>query len=249
MGFLIDRTIAFFIANFPSWQDIPVGGSLGVLWSYLCLRFAGYLKLGRGCQTAYSRKAFHFLVFGSVVIIQMIWDTPMVCLFGGGCTLVIFYALYKGPGNVLYEAMAREKDEPHRTYYIVVPYVTTLVGGLVSNILFGRLAMVGYLVAGFGDAMGEPVGTRFGKHTYRVPSLASVKAIRSWEGSLAVFTASVVAIAISICLLPDLTFTGGSVVLVLMLALVSATVEAISPHGWDNATMQICPPFLTWLVL
>jgi phytol kinase len=249
MDLMADRTIAFFIDNFPSWKVILIGGPLGVLWSYCCLRFAGYLKLSRGYKTGYTRKTFHFLIFASVVIIQMIWDTSAVCLFGGACTLVIFYAIRKGSGDLLYEAMAREKDEPRRTYYIVAPYFATLVGGLASNILFGHLAVVGYLVAGLGDAIGEPFGTRFGKHPYRVPSLTSVEATRSWEGSLAVFALTVVAIAIAIAILPGLNFTKQSFVFVPLLGLVSAIVEAISPHGWDNATMQILPSFLAWLIL
>lgn len=249
MDLITDWTLAFFINNFPSWKSILIGSPFGVLWSYLCLHFSGYLKQSRGYKTGYTRKTFHFLIFASVVIIQMVWDTSAVCLFGGACTLVIFYAVRKGSGNLLYEAIAREKDEPHRTYYIVIPYFATLIGGLASNILFGHIAVVGYLVTGLGDAVGEPFGTKFGRHIYKVPSLTSVKAIRSWEGSIAVFVISVAAIAISISILPDLNFANKSFVLVPLLGLVSASVEAISPHGWDNATMQIIPSFLAWLLL
>lgn len=246
---IAEKTISFFISNSPPWNVIRIGAPLGILWSYICLRFAGYLKLGKGCRTGYTRKVFHFLIFTSVVIIQFLWGTPVVCLFGGMCSLVIFFAIRKGEGNILYEAMAREKDEPHRTYYIIVPYVATLIGGLSGNILFGDMAVVGYLVTGLGDAIGEPVGVRFGKHAYRVPSLASVKSVRSWEGSLAVFAMSVAAIASAIAILPGLHFTGSSFVLIPLVGLASAGVEAVSPHGWDNATMQIIPSFLAWLAL
>ena len=37
--------------------------------------------------------------------------------------LAVFFAVWRGPGNMLYEAMAREKDEPHRTFFILVPPV------------------------------------------------------------------------------------------------------------------------------
>ncbi|MFZ4439698.1 MAG: hypothetical protein ACOYOS_14820 [Syntrophales bacterium] len=246
---IAERTLSFFLNNVPSRSVILIGAPLGILWSFLCLRFAGYLKLGKGWRTGYTRKVFHFLIFTSVVIVQFLWGTPAVCLFGGMCSLVIFFALRKGNGNILYEAMAREKDEPHRTYYIIVPYVATLIGGLAGNILFGDMAVVGYLVTGLGDAVGEPVGVRFGKHTYRVPSLASVKSFRSWEGSLAVFAMSVAAIAVSIALLPNLNFTRSFFVMIPLIGLASAGVEAVSPHGWDNATMQIVPSFLAWLAL
>ncbi|PIV01869.1 MAG: hypothetical protein COS57_13780 [Syntrophobacterales bacterium CG03_land_8_20_14_0_80_58_14] len=246
---IAEKTLSFFISNSPPWNIIRIGAPLGILWSYLCLRFAGYLKLGKGWRTGYTRKVFHFLIFTSVVIIQFLWGTPAVCLFGGMCSLVIFFAIWKGKGNILYEAMAREKDEPHRTHYILAPYVATLIGGLAGNILFGDMAVVGYLVTGVGDAIGEPVGVRFGKHAYSVPSLASVQSVRSWEGSLAVFAMSVAAIAAAIAILPDLNFTGSSFVLIPLLGLAAAGVEAVSPHGWDNATMQIIPSFLAWLAL
>lgn len=249
MNALAEKALAFFIISFPPWRSVMIGGPLGILWSCMCLYFAGYLKMRKGYRTGYTRKVFHVLIFTTVVVIQSIWGTPLVCLFGGMCTLVLLYAIWRGPGNLLYEAIAREKDEPHRTHYITVAYLTTLIGGLVSNILFGHMAVVGYLVTGLGDAAGEPVGTKFGKHTYRVPSLTSVKAIRSWEGSAAVFVMSAAAIAAAIAILPELSFSDSSFAVILLLGIVSAGVEAVSPHGWDNATMQIVPSFLVWLIL
>lgn len=249
MHILAERTLSFFIGNIPPWKTALIGAPLGIIWAYVCLYFAGHMKKSRGYKTGYTRKIFHFLIFSSVTAIQSIWGTPVVCLFGAVCSLVIFYAIWKGPGSLLYEAMAREKDEPSRTYYIVVPYLATLIGGLSSNILFGRMAVVGYLVTGLGDAVGEPFGTRFGKHTYMVPSLGPVKAVRSLEGSAAVFAMSVAAITCSVFLLPGLSFTGRSFLVIPLLGIVSAGVEAVSPHGWDNTTMQIVPSFLASFAL
>jgi hypothetical protein len=36
---------------------------------------------------------------------------------------------------------------------------------------------------------------------------------------------------------------------VLVIAAASTLVEAASPHGWDNATMQIVPTALAWVWL
>ena len=173
----------------------------------------------------------------------------MVCLFGGMVTCVVFLAVLLGSGNLFYEAMAREKDEPHRSLYIIVPYFATLIGGLAGNIAFGPIAVVGYLVTGLGDAVGEPVGTKFGKHQYKVPSMASVKAVRSWEGSAAVFIASNLAVALGIALVPNLSFSWHSLILIPLLAAICAGTEAVSPHGWDNLTMQIVPTSLAALIL
>jgi len=219
-----------------------------LLWAYLCLYFAGYLKRNKGLKTGYTRKVFHFLIFSSAVLVQSVWGTPILCLFGGMTTLVVFYAVFRGEGHPLYEAMAREKDTPHRTHYIIVPYFATLLGGLTSNILFGGVAIVGYLVAGLADAIAEPVGTRFGRHTYRVPSFRRVRSTRSLEGSASVFLACLPAIALGVLLCPELALTSGSLLTVPLLAAACTVLEAVSPHGWDNATMQIMPAFLASII-
>lgn len=246
---MLERAIAFFVENFPPWKTILLGGPVGFLWALGCLAFAGTMKRHVGLRTGYTRKIFHFLIFFSVALIQWRLGTTSVCLFGGMTSCVVLLAIFLGPGNLMYEAMAREKDEPHRTHYIIVPYLATLLGGLAGNILFGPMAVVGYLVTGVGDAVGEPIGTKFGRHTYRVPSLTSVKAIRSLEGSAAVLLMCLAAITVGIALSPELEFTARSWLMIPCLGLICAGAEAVSPHGWDNLTMQIVPTFLAGLML
>jgi len=249
MTWILERILSFFIENFPPWKTIFIGGPAGFVWALGCLAFAGVMKSRKGLLTGYTRKIFHFLIFFSVALIQWLWGTPIVCLFGGMTTCVVFLAVFLGPGNLLYEAMAREKDEPRRTHYIIVPYFATLIGGLAGNILFGPVAIVGYLVTGLGDAVGEPFGTRFGRHEYKVPSLTSVKAVRSWEGSGAVLAMCTVAVVIGVALAPELGFTRQSILMIPLLGLVCAAAEAVSPHGWDNLTMQVVPTCLATLIL
>ena len=104
--------------------------------------------------------------------------------------------------------------------------------------------IAGYLVAGVGDAIGEPAGTRFGRHTYKVWSRSSVPAIRSWEGSLAVFLASALVVTVAIVVTSALGTGSLWGLKVLGIAVASALVEAFSPHGWDNLTMQVVPAAL-----
>lgn len=245
MHFFIDRVLQFFNENFPSWEALILGGPLGLAWAFAALWVAGKLKR-RGVRTGYTRKVFHFLIFSTVAMLQWQAGTPAVCLFGGACTVAVFYAVWKGPGHILYEAMAREKDEPHRSFFILVPYFTTLAGGLISTIAFGPVAIAGYLVTGLGDAIGEPAGTRFGRHPYRVRSLSSVPATRSFEGSAAVFIMSCVALALAAALSPQIIPGPWGALKILAIAGASTVAEALSPHGWDNATMQIIPTALVW---
>src|SRR5262249_35917983 len=57
-----------------------------------------------------------------------------------------------------FEALARESDAPHRTWYVVVPWFATALGGVAANLLAPHHAAFGYLVVGLADAVGEPVG-------------------------------------------------------------------------------------------
>jgi phytol kinase len=240
----MESPLTFLQANTPPVHEIVVLGPLFLVWSYCCLRFAGYLKVTRGIRTGYTRKTFHVLTFVTAAVLQVSSGLPRVCLFGGMTTLVLAYAIWRGSGDPLYEAIAREKDEPYRTYYIVIPYLATLIGGVAGNIWFGPAAIVGYMVGGLGDAAGEPVGTRWGRHRYTVPTVSPVKTTRSIEGSLGVFVASMLALAIGLYLTPGHSFSPGGVVMLPAIALACALIEAVSPHGWDNATMQLAPALL-----
>lgn len=246
MNAAIHHALGFFIANLPSWETLAVSGPPGLAWAFAALWFAGWLKQ-RGVRTGYTRKVFHFLIFSTVAVLQWRSGTPAVCLFGAMTTLAVFFAVWRGPGNRLYEAMAREKDEPHRTFFILVPYFTTLVGGLVSTMLFGSMAVAGYLVTGLGDAIGEPAGARFGRHHYRVWSRSSVPATRSVEGSAAVFVMSAIALVLAALVSPPISLVPFGFLKIIAIAGAAALAEAVSPHGWDNATMQVIPTALVWI--
>ena len=241
--------VDFFVVNLPSPKALAVGGPSALLWAVACLMFAGILKTRFNWRTGYTRKVFHFLIFGTVVAVNWMWKTPGVCLFGGMTTLAIAYALLRGSGHFMYEAIAREKDAPKRTHYVVAPYFATLIGGLISNIFFPRAAVFGYLVTGLGDAIAEPVGTRFGKHQYRAPAIGGVRAVRSLEGSGSVLIVSALALSACLALSPHFALSGGSLLVVLLIAVVSTVVEAVSPHGWDNATLQVIPAWLGTVLL
>ena len=222
---------------------VVAGALLALAWAYCCLRFAGYLK-ARGLRTGYTRKVFHALIFLSAAVAHACGGFVAVCVFGTMVSLVVGLAVLRGPGDRLYEALAREQDGPARTYYIVTSYFATLIGGLTSNILFGPLAVVGYLVGGLGDAAGEPAGTRWGRHHY-----LSARGTKTYEGSIAVLTASVVALLIAVAVTPELDLDLRSLITLPLIAVVCTLVEAFSPRGWDNVPMQVIPTLLVAILL
>lgn len=245
----MEQVYRFFTENTPPPRVILAGGPPFVVWAYLCLRLSAHLKCARGVKTGYTRKTFHVLTFLTAVCVQVAWGLPVLCLYGAAVSCVLAYAVARGAGHPLYEALAREHDAPHRTYYVVVPYFATVVGGLMSNVLFGHAAVVGYLVGGMGDAAGEPVGTRWGRHRYGVPSWGGVRVTRSVEGSAGVLVFSLVAVLVGVGLIPEFHLTQRSAWLLPLLAACCALIEAASPHGWDNLTMQLVPSFMAATLL
>ena len=187
---------------------------------------------------------FHALIFLSAAVAHAFGGFVAVCVFGTMVSLVVGLAVLRGPGDRLYEALAREQDGPARTYYIVTSYFATLIGGLTSNILFGPLAVVGYLVGGLGDAAGEPAGTRWGRHRY-----LSARGSKTYEGSIAVLAASVGALLIAVAVTPELHLDLRSVIMLPLIAVVCTLVEAFSPRGWDNVPMQVVPTLLVAILL
>jgi phytol kinase len=185
---------------------------------------------------AYTRKIFHFGVFTMAALVHSRWGLPGTNSFGVAVALVVLWAVFRGEGHGVYEALARDKDRPRRSLFILAPLLTTAVGGLASALLAGPVASVGYLVAGWGDAVGEPVGARWGRHTYRVPSLAGVAATRTVEGSAAVFLTSWLGAG---TVLWTMTTPGAALTIALACALVATLVEAASHHGLDNLTVQL----------
>ncbi len=129
----------------------------------------------------------------------------------------------------------------------MIPLVTTALGGLLSNVLFAPFAYAGYLVCGWGDAVGEPVGTRWGRHRYRVRSLSGVPATRSLEGSAAVFLVGALAASLGL-------YTAGvdvetAALVGLTCGLAGALVEAVSNHGLDNLTTQVAASGAAFVLL
>ena len=208
-----------------------------IVYAVAAAALAGYLRVSRGVRTPYTRKIFHFTIFTAAGLLQIKLGLPAVVIFGSVTSAIVLFAVWRGDGFPFYEAMARPSAAPRRTLFILIPLMTTAFGGVVSNLLFPAWAFVGYLVCGWGDAVGEPVGTRWGRHRYSVPSMGGVKSTRSIEGSLAVFIAGTAATAVALALqglpTPQIALiAAGS-------GLAGALVEAISTHGLDNFTVQV----------
>ncbi|UCF08121.1 MAG: hypothetical protein JSW28_00030, partial [Thermoplasmata archaeon] len=238
----------FITRMIPSLETVLVVTPISIPVILTMAYISGYLKMDRVIKTNYTRKLFHFTIFSTAGCLGLLFGFTGTIVFGSCAGFFILLILYLGDGNILYEGMAREQDAPHRSFYIIVPFLATAVAGVTDNLLFGHVALVGYLVAGWGDAAGEPIGVRFGRHKYRVPSRKKVICYRSIEGSLAVFSVST--LASYIVLFQALGYSPlVSIVGAIAAGLATAFVEAFSPHGVDNFTTQFASCFAAYSVV
>ena len=217
------------------------------LFALISAASAGYLKIKKGWKVAYTRKVFHFMIFIGAGVLQVKFGLPAVVLFGIIVSALVLVTVIAAGNNPFYLAIARPKDHPREKMFIIIPLITTAVGGVMANLFFGQWAYLGYLVCGAGDAAGEPIGAKWGKHSYKVPSLFGVPAERSIEGSIGVFVIG------SMAVFAGLAFTGcgwsEAVYYGIILGAAGALVEAVSNHGLDNLTIQVVVAGVAWWVV
>jgi phytol kinase len=243
---VLDDLIARFAGFIPSPEIILLLVPAALLYGAAAALLVARLHCERGVRTPYTRKIFHFAVFTAASIVQILWGLPGVTVFGSVLSIVVLYIVARGEGYPAFEALARPSDAPHRRRFVLIPLLTTAVGGGIANLAFPGFAWVGYLVCGWGDAAGEPVGTRWGRHRYRVPSMAGVRATRSLEGSAAVLLIGALAAFLGLLAAGREPLAAGSIALAAGTA--GALVEAFSTHGLDNLTVQVAASAAAWWV-
>jgi len=216
--------------------------SVAVLGSTALL--AGWLRVKKGVRVNYTRKVFHILNFSYAAGAFLLGGTVAVLFFGGMGIGAMILVYFLPEGHILLEGIARDQDAPHRKFYVMFPFAVTAVAGLVDSWLIPQFAVVGYLVSGWGDAAGEPVGARWGRHRYKVRALWGVACTRSIEGSVGVFLASWLAafVGLQIARVDWLW----SIPISLAAAAAAALVEAVSSHGLDNLTVQMAAAFTAY---
>jgi len=231
----------------PSINWLHIGSFIAVtigLWSS-----SGYLKLVHGFPIGYTRKLNHAftLILAAVWFLPLPLDVARTNFWIAGTILMalillVSYVHERGLLRYMFYGYARPKDAPHEAFHVWFSFGMGLAALLLVDALFNDrliLATAALLLA-IGDALGEPIGMRFGKHPYRVGGiLVAQPSTRTLEGSGAVVVGSFVTVLVC------LTFLGAALSLPAMLliasimAIVVAVIEAFTPHGLDNFTIPL----------
>ncbi|MDQ5849420.1 MAG: hypothetical protein M3544_10715, partial [Pseudomonadota bacterium] len=140
---------------------------------------------------------------------------------------------------------------PYTLLWLTTQIFATYVVLLVMLVWLQRydkvpLIYITVLVAAIGDGLAEPIGVRFGRHTYRTRALFTDRAYtRSLEGSACVFFSAVLAIGLMRQQLEPIEF----VLALLIVPLAMTLAEAWSPHTWDGPFLYLAGGASTVAVL
>lgn len=142
--------------------------------------FLGLWVLRRGIRVNYTRKIQHFtLFFVPMVLAAYIPFTPsLYTVFGSGLVFLASLALFTQPIRsrstliaTAFASLDRPEDRPYTLLWLSTQILATYVVLVLMLVWLERyeksiLIYVTVLVAGIGDGLAEPVGVRFGRHTY-----------------------------------------------------------------------------------
>jgi phytol kinase len=208
---------------------------------------SGRMARGDGPGRRLSRKVFHIGIFTGAAPAQLWLGFWGVVLYGTVIGALVAQAYVRGEGASLFRALARDGDGGGRRRQILAPLAATVVGGILSVLLVGPFAIVGYLVCGWGDGVGEIVGQRWGRRRYGSLPLYRRRSVRTLEGSMAVLGGGFLGGWAALDLLgysPLLAVGVG-----LLAGAVGAVSEGLSPEGTDNLWVQLLPSLASWWFL
>jgi len=215
----------------------------GLFLGVVCSRLGG----GDGPRGSLGRKTFHIAVFTGAVPVQLWLGFWGVVVYGTVIASMVALGLLRGERASIYRALAREGDGEGQRRLVLVPLAMTALGGLLSVLLVGRFAIVGYLVCGWGDGAGELAGRVWGRRKYRSPLSRGQGSTRTLEGSLAVLAAGFLGgwAALDLLGAPPLSSLGVG----LIAGAVGALAEGLSGEGTDNLWVQLLPSLTAWWFL
>jgi phytol kinase len=203
-------------------------------------------KLGAlGFSHKASRKFLHAMIGNLVFFIPFFSWGLSPFLVAAPFIAVTFLASPLSPWGFLRDGLrglSELTEEGHHTGLILYSVSFSLLALLYANM--PHVIAAGILPMAYGDSAAAVVGQRMGRRKYRIA------AEKSLEGSLAMFTASLISLVVSGLYFSILyPFSLGEKLLPYLAVSVAVTlVEAVSPRGLDNISVPLTGA-LTFLVM
>lgn len=220
----------------------------------------GLWVIHRGVRVNYTRKILHFILFFFPLALAawLPYKGDLVTAALSGVVFVATILVLSGPLRgrsrfltTAFAAFDRPEDRPYTLRWLTTQVVATYVVLIAMLLWLERydkqlLIFITVLVAAIGDGLAEPVGVRFGRHTYRTRALFTDRVYtRSLEGSACVLLSGVLAVFVMRGQLEGSQF----LLALLIIPPVMTLAEALSPHTWDGPFLYLAGGASTVAVL
>lgn len=227
---------------------------------FLAAFVLGLWVLRGGIRVNYTRKILHFLLFFVPLTLAAYLPYPgdyVTVVLSGLVFLASILALSEPLRSrsrflaTVFAAFDRPEDRPYTLRWLTTQTFATyvvLIAMLVWLQQYDRVPLIyiTVLVAAIGDGLAEPVGVRFGRHTYRTRALFTDRTYtRSLEGSACVLMSAVLAIFLMRSQLESTQFF----LALLVIPVAMTLAEAWSPHTWDGPFLYLAGGASTVAVL
>ena len=203
-----------------------------------------------GIRVNYTRKIMHFviLLFPMALAAVLPYEASLFTVVASGLVFIASLSLFTRPlrerSSIVATAFGsfdRPEDRPFTLLWLSTQLLATYAVLVVMLLWLGRyektaLIYITVLVAGIGDGLAEPVGVRFGRHTYSTRALfTSRRYTRSLEGSACVLASGFLAVLLLCPQLDEMQF----VLALAIIPLAMTLAEAWSPHTWDGPFLYL----------
>lgn len=226
---------------------------------YIISLATGLLVVRAGVRVNYTRKINHFALFFMPIFLAPLFphEPTLATVAVTGSIIILALSIYAEPVRTrvpllatMFAAFDRPEDRPHSLMWLQTQIVAGYAVVLPLTVLFAQrgmpqLMLIPILINGIGDGLAEPVGVRFGKHTYKTKALNGGREYtRSLEGSACVLITGI----ITIVLFRE-SFTPAQFYVALATLPIGMTLaEAFSPHTWDTPFLFLTGGVLLMLI-
>lgn len=217
-----------------------VGLALSYAYATGLIFFAEVIRRRQGYPQEFTRKIVHIGAGMWVFGVLALFDNWYIGVIPFATFIVLNYLFYRFR---IFSAMDAPDSTPGTVYFalsITILFLAFWRTGSPSD--RGYIAVAGTMAMTWGDALAAIIGKAWGRHRYTIAG-----GTRSWEGSLAMFAASAVAMLLVLLLVPGSALSPLAAPLGLPVAVSAALVaaalataaEAISPIGTDNISVPL----------
>ena len=212
---------------------------------FLITYYGGWLVRYRGVKVGYTRKINHFALFFLPLFVDDLfpYEKSLYSISIGLLLLITSMSLYcnylrkrSGILSTSFLSFDRPEDRPYTLTWCTTQIMASslvIFGLLVCFSAIGRLDLIyiPILISGIGDGLAEPIGVRFGRHTYVTKAVFGSRYYhRSFEGSACVFLTSFIVVAFFKSSFGEMQFWS----VLMFLPLLITLTEAKAPHTWDQ---------------